>query len=1224
MPAKYLDAPPPSLRARVRARDSGGARANRNRAPSPPTPARCGGESGAEVKRESVGGGSSSGGSSSSGNANRKRPAPCRSSGGGAAAVPPFFPRDAGGRMAPDYDVSAYTSPPRTPLGGWGNGDARRGRAQQPGGEEEQARLPRGWALVSDDETPPPQPRLPFVIGDLVSVDSRTWPGMNKPGGVARICAVLDPPGSAYDVKYSVSRAFDRGVEARFVYPYAFPTETVGIRSRRSGGSRGGSSTRWQHGGSSGGSRRGGSISGHSPAASPRSPAAAAAASASSVATATAASAIADAAIPTLLPSPPRDTAGRRRQVTVAVAESAPAVVVVVPESERNPGAAAVAETRGNGARPAGMGDSFGEGSSRSSDTTAPPSAVHVEGRVCLSDAGTRIVDGGEATSTPAGGGSAEISEAGGGLLGSMRTREYEGERKGRGAGGGPGGEGGAGALVSDRSEAEDEKGEESQLCSGRAPSPVCDVSAESFGRNGFDERQEHAEDEKEEEGRVQEKKEGEEGRGEEQGEGEDEKEKGADLQQLPDLPATSPRRSVGRADNMQYETSRGQRERLPLSVAQTAGLEGASRVGTAMNAPRPIEREGVAAMGVEGNATPLLEADDKNDAAEPLTMDVEDDATTPPQSCGNTNSSCLGFPPEAGPGTPSASDHGSPSPVVTGSAASGSSQAGRLSEHLDDGAPKLEAESTKPTNAPDGGSPADTAEREIHVGVDKGGGTRHHSPAPPGPATLRVASEIPAGLAERPERLPGRLVPLLPLRPSLADWTTVPSPMLPPPPPPLPSLMPPPPSPKAPAFKVGDWVNVPSRSSPGVNKEGGVAKVTRLRPDGTYDLKYSVRLGAEKGVSGSILSSYELEDGDGHNNDDGATEGGGGSRSSSSSSGGRDIRERRDASTPPSSMSPVVASARVRRRTHRTNRGYCPPDAAAGQANAACLSYLLGETQHPELDLDPDLGDDLDPDEGSPDARRSQKRLGETKSTVTAATVVAATGAGAGQEGASCAAGCSVEAGDEVRGDGGNGADEDRDAGNGGEEGRGGREGGEEGEEGEGEGPRAGCEGFDEINREESSGANGTSRGRIASRDSAIDAPHRTLSEGDTTGAPKNLVAPRDRGLGIGSARSHGRGRATPTSRKRARVSGDPASRAGVSAGRGMGGGGSGDLSRASGSRGGNRGSRDGGGEVGGVKRVEEEVSESNGRGHSAEVVLIMSAATPKSAALAKSMVKR
>ena len=40
-----------------------------------------------------------------------------------------------------------------------------------------------------------------FQVGDIVSVQSRTWPGVNKPGGIARIAKIL-PDSSSYHVNY--------------------------------------------------------------------------------------------------------------------------------------------------------------------------------------------------------------------------------------------------------------------------------------------------------------------------------------------------------------------------------------------------------------------------------------------------------------------------------------------------------------------------------------------------------------------------------------------------------------------------------------------------------------------------------------------------------------------------------------------------------------------------------------------------------------------------------------------------------------------------------------------------------------------------------------------------------------------------------------------------------------------------------------------------------------
>ncbi|CAM9558704.1 unnamed protein product, partial [Laminaria digitata] len=321
-------------------------------------------------------------------------------------------------------------------------GDSRRGSAQQPQGQEEkQARLPRGWAWSADavapdpslPPPPPPPPQLPFVVGDLVSVDPRTWPGMNKHGGVARICAVLDPPGSAYDVRYSVGRVFDRGVEARFVHAYAFPTETVGIRSRRSsgggggGGSNGGSSRSSRH--NRGSSRRSVSLGGGSAAVySPVAPSRSVAASAASSSAAAAAADVAAAATPTGLPSPFRATAGAHRQAAAAAA--AVAVAVVGPEIERSPGVTEVAETPRDDAGPAGKEDGDAGSYSRRSDATTPPAALEAGGGVCSSDVGTGVIDGGAAAAVATADGSAGVGEAEGSLIGAaVRTREDEGER---------------------------------------------------------------------------------------------------------------------------------------------------------------------------------------------------------------------------------------------------------------------------------------------------------------------------------------------------------------------------------------------------------------------------------------------------------------------------------------------------------------------------------------------------------------------------------------------------------------------------------------------------------------------------------------------------------------------------------------------------------------------------------------------------------------------------
>ncbi|CAM9523514.1 unnamed protein product, partial [Choristocarpus tenellus] len=55
--------------------------------------------------------------------------------------------------------------------------------------------------------------------------------------------------------------------------------------------------------------------------------------------------------------------------------------------------------------------------------------------------------------------------------------------------------------------------------------------------------------------------------------------------------------------------------------------------------------------------------------------------------------------------------------------------------------------------------------------------------------------------------------------------------------------------------FGVGDIVDVQARTSPGLNRPGGVARVSRVRDDGTYDVKYVVSRGGESGLPANLLS---------------------------------------------------------------------------------------------------------------------------------------------------------------------------------------------------------------------------------------------------------------------------------------------------------------------------------------------------------------------------------
>lgn len=174
-----------------------------------------------------------------------------------------------------------------------------------------------------------------------------------------------------------------------------------------------------------------------------------------------------------------------------------------------------------------------------------------------------------------------------------------------------------------------------------------------------------------------------------------------------------------------------------------------------------------------------------------------------------------------------------------------------------------------------------------------------------------------------------------------------------------------PPLPPRNTAFKVGDLVTVRPQSSPGVNREGGVARVTRVDPNGTYDVKYLVRKGTDRSLWPALLSRYDVdEDGSG-----GAPARGGPARAGAGA---------------PTSASPTVwasggTGGRPARRLQRSTKGACPPDIAAGQTNAAFLSILLGDTQHPEeLEVDSDAGESLGRTVDSPGRKRAREEATE------------------------------------------------------------------------------------------------------------------------------------------------------------------------------------------------------------------------------------------------------
>jgi hypothetical protein len=73
-------------------------------------------------------------------------------------------------------------------------------------------------------------------VGALVSVASRTWPGINKPGGVGKISAIIIQDGETLvDIEY-VLGGKEKAVDLEFVKEHSFDEENHGrpARSRRS------------------------------------------------------------------------------------------------------------------------------------------------------------------------------------------------------------------------------------------------------------------------------------------------------------------------------------------------------------------------------------------------------------------------------------------------------------------------------------------------------------------------------------------------------------------------------------------------------------------------------------------------------------------------------------------------------------------------------------------------------------------------------------------------------------------------------------------------------------------------------------------------------------------------------------------------------------------------------------------------------------------------------
>ena len=67
---------------------------------------------------------------------------------------------------------------------------------------------------------------IPFDVGTLVNVESRTWPGINKPGGVGRVIS-YSASDDTVDVKY-VLGGEEKGIELKFVREHKFEGDEDG------------------------------------------------------------------------------------------------------------------------------------------------------------------------------------------------------------------------------------------------------------------------------------------------------------------------------------------------------------------------------------------------------------------------------------------------------------------------------------------------------------------------------------------------------------------------------------------------------------------------------------------------------------------------------------------------------------------------------------------------------------------------------------------------------------------------------------------------------------------------------------------------------------------------------------------------------------------------------------------------------------------------------------
>lgn len=736
----------------------------------------------------------------------------------------------------------------------------------------------------------PQAPPRPFVVGDLVFVDHRTWPGMNKHGGVALVAAVLDPPGSGYDVRYSVTQTLDRGVEALYVHPYSFPSDSVGIRSRRSC-SRGGNST----GGGSGGDRvvpRSGTVSSAKRKRSART-------SASS-------------------------TGGAAASAAVASAVSGPAPGSFAPQ-----GAVSVRDCSHE------MMTSTQE--EREEQTSDHAGRVAQAETVMSRVSDNRCLENGEQEQ--------DIPRRKGNI--SIACVNSNAATLSGGSGGGGNGEPDSEETITDYGLGSDgeafDEGEECYVEAG----PRVDAT----GGQRHDERRE------DEEG----------GEADNQGleEGRPPPAAGVRQKMLARGTGTGASGSVGA--EAPPEDGVGVRAPIGLGALEPFSCDTPACAVATKNGRRPQLDPLFLASSTGCNencaATEDLDSIPATSRMSPGVPRLMTPGTgnvlpaTPPKTALTTTA--------VSPSSHPTQNNGYPYPGIDGASSTinmatnrsparvcNAPSESRQEEKVDHRVFNLSADSAASSEFLPGQQPTPHLPPTSHMSKQP----RMRSMIPPSEPTPKKA------ISSSSRSFSARATVVL----SPSTHLTLPSDT----------------TPGLPTFKVGDLVDVLPQTSPGFNKEGGVARVTRVDPNGPrFDVKYLVRKGADKGVAAALLSRYDVGDDGGADVAAGPT----------ADSGASDSNTWRDKSTATKAGTVVGGNgSSVKRRVHRTSKGIAPPDVMTGLANARCLNDMLGDTQHPELLLDYDLGEDLDPTEGS-SARREGKANAAHSATARRAVAVTA-----------------------------------------------------------------------------------------------------------------------------------------------------------------------------------------------------------------------------------------